>query len=517
MEAQRQLHYSRTVKDLAVSSASQSPRRVKEADVSNLLDIIEGQRQSLEQRAEIINTLQSDVGALGQKLMEERSRANHNNSLYKAASKELEALKSLTTTAGNTPREDPQLLRTQFQLHSDLDNLQHLLDVRTREVADLRKQLERPTDAELSEDSLREEEGDTVAELLQSQIGWLKKENEKLVQESWEKEGKVQRLQKRLKQVESEAKQGGETIAQMGIEAQNRATEIERKNREIRELREKPSYVQLPTQKSYVSRGPVTEEDLRSQISSFKSQAISIAGRLSSVHRDKSQWEERLKSQQAKRQQLSSSVDIIRRQLEDEQVKRRTESDTLEQYVQSLSADLERVNAEKTTAKTQLEGIRAEMRLAKEEMERAQGQTAQLARESSTLQRELNECKLGRKQAQKTVIRLEAELTAAEVHTADYSQVRQDNSRLRKQLAEAESQIKGLKEQLLAAESQCEYMEKELTAGKRVKLQWEAGLGDLEKEMKSVESMTITCRQLQKTVETLTEAKQRLEAIVSST
>ena len=215
MEAQRQLHYSRTVKDLAVSSASQSPRRVKEADVSNLLDIIEGQRQSLEQRAEIINTLQSDVGALGQKLMEERSRANHNNSLYKAASKELEALKSLTTTAGNTPREDPQLLRTQFQLHSDLDNLQHLLDVRTREVADLRKQLERPTDAELSEDSLREEEGDTVAELLQSQIGWLKKENEKLVQESWEKEGKVQRLQKRLKQVESEAKQGGETIAQM--------------------------------------------------------------------------------------------------------------------------------------------------------------------------------------------------------------------------------------------------------------------------------------------------------------
>lgn len=517
MNAQRALHYSRTAKDFAQASAPASPKKVNEADVTNLLDIIEGQRQSLEKRAEIIKTLQSDVGALGQRLMEERNRANHNNSLHKEALRELEALKSITSTAGNTPRDDHQHLRDQFKLHSQLDNLQHLLDVKTKEVSELQEQLKHLKGSFDSENSQRAEDEDAETELLQSQIVWLKRENEKLAHENWEKEGRIQRMQKRLKQLETEAKQSVETIVKTGIDLQNRQAEIERNNKEIRELKDRLSHVQLPSQKSHITRGPFTEEDLSLQISSFKSQAMSIAGRLSSVHRDKSFWEERLKSQHAKRQQLSSSVDIIRRQLEDEQGRRRAENEALENSVVSLNADLERVNAEMRTTKGELAAITAEMGVVKEDAQVAHEQVAKLTKENYTAKRDLEESKIALKQAKKALIRLEAELTSAEVHTADYAQIRQDNSSLRKQCADAERELKAVKEELLAKQSNLETLENELISAKRIKSQWEAGLGELEKKVKSTESMMITCKQLQNTVNELNEAKQRLESIVIST
>ena len=89
-------------------------KRSKDAEIpeiTQLLDIIENQRSSLEERAAIISRLQSDINALGKMLVEERSKAAQYSHMCVMAEKELEEVR---TKAVGEPLTISQLMQPQL-------------------------------------------------------------------------------------------------------------------------------------------------------------------------------------------------------------------------------------------------------------------------------------------------------------------------------------------------------------------------------------------------------------------
>ena len=107
-------------------------------DINQLLDIIENQRAGLEQRAEIIKQLQSDVGAMGKLLVEERSKAAQYQQMYVLTEKELDDFRDKMSQATTQPQSQPpespkidkKLAQENFILKTDLDNMQHQLSLK---------------------------------------------------------------------------------------------------------------------------------------------------------------------------------------------------------------------------------------------------------------------------------------------------------------------------------------------------------------------------------------------------
>ena len=516
MDVQRSLNRQKTLKDIYVSSsASHSPKRFQDADVENLISIIEVQRESLEQRAEIIRGLQNDIDALGQKLAEERERAEKQTKLYQNAYKELEALKSINTTAVNTPKdasplysdsEQRQLVDDHFQLRAEIDNLQHLLDLRTQELMELKQIRERQE--EVTDRSSRTQRDENLVQLLQSQIGWLNKENK-------DKGGKIERLERKVKQMESDVKQAGVVVKQMEIEAQNRSAEIDRKAKEIKELKERIDCHQLVTQKSRLPRSTITEEDLRFQMTSFNTQALNLANRLTSVQRAKFLQEKRLKSQEAKRKQLNLSMESVKKQLEDEQDRKKHEIDELEMVIWKLKGKIEKYKEKLQGKDEDLVEIRTKMKEIQQNFDQKSDQNAKLTLENEKINHEFLRIQSEMQILQSKLSTLEADLTAAEVHTADYTQIRKENSRLRTQILEKDTEINTLKVNLAAEKEENENLNKNLENSVNLRNLWETGIGELEKESKSKKSLLNTCLMLKKALNELNETKKLLEEMVS--
>lgn len=516
-----------------LSSATTSDPEV----AGQLLEVIENQRGVLGQQADDMKKLQSDISTMGKMLVEERSKSAQYSQMCSLAEKELETIKQrvqespLPASAPalllvpETPPAVKKLSQENFLLKTDLDNLQHQLTLLSRENEDLHRLLEKVKRGQHLEqlsaaathaaelETRVEEYEDMIAEL-QKQVVWVNGENSRLGLVLVDRESRLRDLEAKLSIATTESIQTKEAIERLNVEAANRRYELDKRSREIKELKEQVGYLQQISDKSpfQLKLHTSNEEDLKRKITNFKSETLVIADKYQTLLRDRGALEERVRFFQLNYDKVLNEMEILSKEHSDEKAKLSSDLEALRQEMKGQFMNVQELETELKKKGKGYEQLGALLKLKQDSIQQLTTESVQLKAEWEAMREELNKAQPTVQAAQKAVARMEEELTQSEIMTADYEQMRQESEKIKHAAFALEKEIVSLKKDLETSQARTAALETDLSQEKNINKNWEAGLLDMKKEVMDAKALKATCHELQDALSQTEEDARSLKA-----
>lgn len=528
---------------LMTSSAGLARARLRSAVTSDpevaeqLLEVIENQRGALGQQADDLKKLKSDISTMGKMLVEERSKSAQYSQMCSLAEKELEEVKQQVqeiaspapvpapVSVPETPPAVKKLSQENFLLKTDLDNLQHQLTLMNRESDDLHRLLEKvkrsqhteqmnAAAAQVADLTTRVEEYEEMIADLQKQVVWVNGENSRLGIALVERENRLRDLDAKLSLAITEGIQSKEIIERMNVEAVNRRVELDKRQKEIKELKEQVGYMQQISEKSpfQLKMRISNEEDLKRKITNFKSETLVIADKYKLLLRDKGALEERVRFFQLNYDKVLNEMENLKKQHVDEMAAKKAELEELREEMKGQFMNVHELEVELKKKGKGYEKLGMMLKQKQDSIQRLTDENARLNTEWESMREELNKSQPAVRAAKEAVSRMEEELTQSEIMTADYEQMRQDNDKLKHKTLTLEKEIGELKKDLETAHARTAALEADLSQEKNINKNWEAGLLDMKKEVMDAKALKATCHQLQDSLSQAEEDSRTVKA-----
>lgn len=526
---------------LLTSSAGLARTRLRSAAsnsnpeiADHLMGFIEHQRGALGQHSRDIQRLQSDIKTMGKMLVEERSKSAQYSQMCALAEKELEVVRQQAQEAAvplpalppvsQTPPVIKKLTQENFLLKTDLDNLQHQLALMSRESEDLHRLLDQAKRAPpehlsislppLTDLTKRVEDYEQMVSELQRQVVWVNGENSRLGVALVERENRIRELEGKLNNVAGETTGKNETIERLNVDAANRRLEIDKRQKEIKELKEQVGYLQQIVDKSpYQLRiNSSSEEELKRKIAHFKSEAIIIAEKYQTMMKDRNSLEERVRFYQLAHENVLSEMEALKKQHLEEKAKLKGKIENLRQDIKGQYISVKELETELQKKGKGFEQLGLALKLKQELVLRFTDENTKLKAEEEKLREELKNCEPAITAAKAEVSRLEEQLTQSEILTADYEQLRYQNEKLKHNAAALDKEIATLKKTVDSYKEKIDTLEGELSRERNISKNWKAGLLDMKKEVMDAKALKATCHQLQDALAQAEEDKRSLKA-----